>query len=263
MIILVTCAKFGGINFFKTNPNYNENPFNVNYYCGDLVPSDDRLKCPPQNKVYGMLASHKWLASFVDNTNSRSLSVFDNIVTYPSADEDANDSCNLCVGNGEMVLDPEFSQEMIDLVNDMTDSEANPGGLLADYIGNYNSCGQFQTALNEVDLHKEHCFNLRKHFLLLVATHGAASSCDVTCPQGKRFSPKKKVNGDAIARALGLSSSLDSNKEVACGDLASRLELLASFDGFQKEECEALQSVAGHCCTQYKEAKSAKRTKRG
>ena len=38
-----------------TNLQYNKNPFQLNYYCGELVPSDDGIKCPPQSKEFTMV----------------------------------------------------------------------------------------------------------------------------------------------------------------------------------------------------------------
>lgn len=247
----------------KTNPDYNENPFNDNYYCGDLVPSDASVKCPPQNKAYAMLPSHKWLAdTVIETSSSRTLRVTKKGEQVASSSEtQARDlsgifatreegSCNLCGGKKDLILPIKASQKMIDYVNEMTDSEDNPGGIVSGYLGQYNSCGQFEEALSlsEVHITKNHCLKLRKQLHLTVAVYGAASSCDVTCPQGERLSSDKKLHVDDISNALGLSSSNFSDEEVTCQELASRIELMASFVDMQREECEALQSAASHCC---------------
>lgn len=259
----------------KTNPDYNEHPFNDNFYCED----DASSSCPSQNKVYAMLPSHQWLAdTIIETDNSRSLlrdtekteqvesssGTPDRDLTglFAGTDEEEDSPCNLCGGKGDMIVPIKASQIMIHHVNDMTDSDQHPGGIFRGYLGQYNSCKQFEDALSEAKINKHQCLKLRKELILSIAVHGSASTCNVSCEPGKRFSSNKEVHVDKIASALGLSSSRFDDEEVTCQDLASRIELVTSFVGMQSDECEELQHAASSCCTSGDEgAKSGKRNK--
>ncbi|KAL7456812.1 hypothetical protein ACHAWC_008289 [Mediolabrus comicus] len=261
----------------KSYLQYNKNPFQLNYYCGELVTSDDDIKCPPQSREFTMVKSHDWITKFVtlpesnralrapQKTEERASSsgalvaVAEEkkgrdlrMLSSPQKKHPRDLKCNLCSGRTGLILSRHASQKLIYYINEMTDDQVVSGGIFSGYVGQPTSCEEFQEALEAMvpELSKDQCSKLRHQLLYTVVTSGTPSTCEVTCPDGERLSKKKKVSTEKIAEAFGLtvSSLFSDSVDITCDDLASRMHLLASFTGVEEEECESLQHAASYCC---------------